>query len=740
MLIWLEADTLKTDKIIREEEVFGYSKGEVDHVCVKKLFFASGKIIFNKEYIPGKMYAHEYWAGRERDLLMLLNANKVKHVVKAASWQDYQKGVLLELETWDAGLTLDHWFQIPLRLSQDDKEEEYCPFTSADEFLKLLRGCLLALQSIHKNGFVHCDIKANNISLPCSVDEDGKTRLEYNNTTLIDFGYSIVNNPSYLLQEIVPVDYALAEYYSPMHREALRRDAQYGKPEQYQQLDYSCDLFSLGKMARMMFDVLDEQAGGIKPIGTQIRLADLDTIMDRLEGFENGIPEKLKEQEPGLAHQDLIDTIDAFLNRINPDADTSFPFIALKERVAGERQSVSPITTPVVNLKPGGRTPVLSGSTFDPDPAAKNVKREIKELFSKVSSLSISTPGAYPELEVLKQEINKLVSQKTPVQAPPSGSDSEMETLKREIDGLFATITPVKVQVDGPDSEVETLKQEIHELFSKHTPIKSKEPPSDWTEWKDWLDDVPITESNDNLRGSGHRRKNRHNRQSWFSRHKATGLALVIALLVATGYSLFQYLKAPVPLPPIPEQPPIANKPVANVEPVSFWTLYQEIQQSSFYQTGKGEKPTQWDSFLTLLAEQEEKGDPQAIALLSGLRQQGKGVAMDQAAALRGYFLIMNDDSADSQLHAQVSRAAAAMTRHAIEIHDSDTMRLLLPEIKKMAESDQPYWQMMMGEVYRLGVVDKPSPAEAAVWYKKAASQDHDARIRQWAEQSLGGE
>ncbi len=730
---------MKTDKIIKEEEVFGYSKGEVDHVCVRKLFFASGKIIFNKEYIPGKMYAHEYWAGRERDLLMLLNANKVKHVVKAASWQDYQKGVLLELETWDAGLTLDHWFQIPLRLSQNDKKEEYCPFTSVDEFLKLLRGCLLALQSIHKNGFVHCDIKANNISLPCSVDEDGKTRLEYNNTTLIDFGYSIVNNPAYLLQEIVPVDYALAEYYAPMHREALRRDAQYGKPEQYQKLDYSCDLFSLGKMGRMMFDVLEEQAGGVKPIGTQIRIADLETIMDRLEGFENGIPEKIKEQEPGLAHQDLIDTIDALLNRINPDADTSFPFIALKERVAGERQSVSPITTPVVNLKPGGRTPVLAGSTFDPDPAA-SVKQEIKELFSKVSTLSISTPGSYPELETLKEEIDKLVSQETPVEAAPTGHDSEVETLKREIDGLFATITPIiKPQVDGSDSEVETLKQEIHELFSKHTPIKSKEQPSDWTEWKDWLDDVPITESDDDAQETEHRRKKRHNRQSWFSRLNTRGYALLIALLLITGYSLFQYLKAPAPLPLTPEQHPIpiANKPVANIEPESVWTLYQEIQQSSFYQTGKGEKPTQWDSFLKLLAEQEKKGDHKAIALLSGLRQQGKGVPLDQAAALRGYFLIMNDDSADSQLHAQVSSAAAAMTRHAIEIHDSDTMQLLLPEIKKMADSDKPYWQMMMGEVYRLGVTGSPDLDEAAVWYQKAASRSSDDRIRQWAEQSL---
>ncbi len=448
-----------------------------------------------------------------------------------------------------------------------------------------------------------------------------------------------------------------------------------------------------------MFDVLEKKEGWLNPIGGKfIGLANLEAIIERLEGFRDGIPEEYREQNVEFTHLRLINTIDESLRHINADLDTSFAFIALEERKEGEQQSDSPVTTQIDKQTPCRTTNELSATLSKLDSATRAEELELKELFTQ----QFSTSKSEDQSTDLTEQVNSLL----------------------EVPG-----TP------------------LPELDNNSRPI----------------------EQHDEETGKRRRSRRRRRNWSWLSRHTPQAkltFAIGITLFLITVFSLLpgrndnahvsplSTSKTPESIAettqkssvatlqpstasPSPQLRHFSRNPSQQTEPDVVWALYKEIKQTSFYQTGQGEKPEQWNRFIKLLTDKEEKGDHRSIALMSALRQQGKGVKLDQAAALRGYFLIMNDEKADSQLLTQVSRAAAELTLNAIEMHDSDTVRLLLPEIKKMAENKNPYWQMMVGEVYRLGVAGSPNPEEAAVWYEKAKAQSNDARIRQWAEQSL---
>ncbi len=590
---------------ILSEKIIRGGKDGIDHVWVKKLFLRNGSAVFNKRYVQGKIASADYWAERERDLLMALHLKHVPNVVQTATWRGDQDGHLLELETIDAGPTIDDWFRTPVKRRPGNMGSEYCPFTAVDELLKLLRGCLKTLKEIHVKGFVHCDIKADNISLPSQPAHDNLIRLNYAQITLIDFGYSIVNDPDMPLKRVVPVNFKQADYLSNLQLKALERDQLRHEPKAYQQLDYSCDLYSLGRMAEMIFDALKTSPGGIQPMGTWITSTDLKKIIKILLWFKTGIPLRFKDKKPGVVHDLLIEEIDDYLQRVySTDLSLSSPFIKQDIRAMARNSRLSPITIPTY------------------------IKEYIK---------------------------------KAPWYTPTGLARFARQLLDERADG--------KPWYKKP--------QEIAAWIAIITFFISGAP--------------------------------------WMYTHFVT----------KTGSDV----KPPVVVaPPTPKKdPPEKN----------LMLRYEKIQGTEFWQTGTGTQPADWSQFIALLQQETKQGNHDALAVLSDLQHRGRGIQQNDQKAFQGYSEVLAAESANEKILSQVRVAAGNMVREALETGDNQLITSILPDIEKLAKKGIPYWQAVLGEVYRLGTIGKVDPKVASIWLKKAASQHDDVRVKKWAEDSL---
>jgi serine/threonine protein kinase len=121
----------------------------------------------------------------------------------------------VELMTLDAGSDFERDWLGPARLAQKETL-----WASEQDALKWARACLVALESVHRLGLVHGDLKSDNICITASqsAGSSGK-RIDLSSIRLIDFAYSIFRDAP--LQFVLPTDPIKLDYLPEFFKSAL---------------------------------------------------------------------------------------------------------------------------------------------------------------------------------------------------------------------------------------------------------------------------------------------------------------------------------------------------------------------------------------------------------------------------------------------------------------------------------------------------------------------------------------
>jgi len=310
--------------------------------------------IWNKTYLDGgELEAFNQW---ESVLLAKLSDLKVPYTYRAE--KTVRIGTLMSLNnsekqnvrhlinTRNAGPTLYDWLRMPVQSNGQTR----CSFlVSPENYLKLALSLLRALDAIHTNNFVHCDLHAGNICLPAEILKppvNGKVadifnlniQLDFEKLTLIDFGYSI--DRQQLPPSTLPYDYGHGGIISPhlknvlaqvesaalprlkqnQHWETVRFDVGFWQRldgssplELFKTIDWREDMFRLGRLLADIRDGVgeaDHLGGRTFPPARQIEIDELifelpEQLMRWGEGAGTDAPPK--------PHQGYINRIDSAL-------------------------------------------------------------------------------------------------------------------------------------------------------------------------------------------------------------------------------------------------------------------------------------------------------------------------------------------------------------------------------------------------------------------------------------------
>lgn len=204
-----------------------------------------------------------YWV-RYEDILLSEIHNELKeqerlHIVKNLSFiRQSDESQPLFVETLDAGVDLLDWANTAVLINNQIYQNIFCHPAS---LVHGLRGCLQALYAIHQHDILHLDIKAKNICIPLTQvsNQNSPITLDFSQTTLIDFGFSLWWSQTPLGEKIkYPLGFAKGAedkgYQAQSLVDALKSQKritnQVGKTvfdhSQLKALNYSADLFSLG--------------------------------------------------------------------------------------------------------------------------------------------------------------------------------------------------------------------------------------------------------------------------------------------------------------------------------------------------------------------------------------------------------------------------------------------------------------------------------------------------------------
>jgi serine/threonine protein kinase len=154
------------------------------------------------------------WAHHEHLVLTLLAGRGAKHVVQVSGLQISPSKV--ELMTLDAGSDFERDWLGPARLAHKETL-----WATEDDALKWARACLVALESIHRLGLVHGDLKSDNICITSSQSAGSGKRIDLSSIRLIDFAYSLYRDAP--LQFVLPTDPIKLDYLPEFFKSALTK-------------------------------------------------------------------------------------------------------------------------------------------------------------------------------------------------------------------------------------------------------------------------------------------------------------------------------------------------------------------------------------------------------------------------------------------------------------------------------------------------------------------------------------
>ena len=237
------------------DKMFGIGRRQIDtgvHVEVWREVdeAAGGRRYFRKHFknlTAGEIKGNfSHWTAREIDLARnLWPQTKSAHTQQLKTIHQLSDGTQL-LETWDAGPTLEDWLDLPVA-----RDGVSIPnvFYDCAHWFALARWSLQALKDVHSVGFVHLDIKADNICVLAkqTLGTDGSQllRIDLEHLKLIDYAFSVWRKP-YPLTGALGMGVADEDRYQSQQLCHAIREGQEKRYNAITALDWRADLYSLG--------------------------------------------------------------------------------------------------------------------------------------------------------------------------------------------------------------------------------------------------------------------------------------------------------------------------------------------------------------------------------------------------------------------------------------------------------------------------------------------------------------
>ena len=150
------------------ERVFGRSRLQIAtgrHVEVFREVARSGEERrYTKRFLATDSVDFRPWTEREYQVLVRLGRLEGAPVAKALDFLPADASGAPRLQTRDAGATLDQWATlVPLRRGETTLRNV---FDDCANWWALARQCVVALDALHALGFVHLDLKPDNVCIP----------------------------------------------------------------------------------------------------------------------------------------------------------------------------------------------------------------------------------------------------------------------------------------------------------------------------------------------------------------------------------------------------------------------------------------------------------------------------------------------------------------------------------------------------------------------------------------------
>jgi serine/threonine protein kinase len=342
------------------------------HVRVTMKTLSTGDRVYVKQFKKhategaGKpMPFAEYWPERENSLLTRLREANVEHAVRVEAVSRGENTI----STYDAGISLNNLIQFSVQFADETKISPH-PFFNITEFLKLLKGIIVALNEVHRANIIHADLNAGNICAKVEEDETGQyCYIDYSQIQLIDFAFSLSRDLR--LTHILPIDTKKATYMAPLYRNALERDFQVAENRNWQggcenverEMHQYMDFYSLGVLADDLYDRGVRTSNGI-------RVSQLEEIINDLKKFfdagKPGVSDQLQMLIKGRPEKRILSRIERLLARSGNVSMQSgrFRLASGTERAAGEHGQDTPSIAGKTAIK-AGITPPRYGGQHD---------------------------------------------------------------------------------------------------------------------------------------------------------------------------------------------------------------------------------------------------------------------------------------------------------------------------------------------------------------------------------------
>jgi len=238
------------------DRVFGRGRLKMvtgDHVEVfREAATAGDRRRYTKRFLNTVEADFGQWTEREWRILARLIGHGIDCVPEVVQFdRGGQKGTQL-VQTYDAGATVDQWATI-LPVVRGGRLLRHV-FEDCAHWWALAHHCLRALSAIHELSVVHLDIKGDNVCIPvwpATFDPQARgTRLQprFEALALIDFAFSLISRER--LSTALPIGWQTEyDYQSPRLLQALEAGRR-GDLQPTRELDWRCDVYSLGAMLR----------------------------------------------------------------------------------------------------------------------------------------------------------------------------------------------------------------------------------------------------------------------------------------------------------------------------------------------------------------------------------------------------------------------------------------------------------------------------------------------------------
>lgn len=247
--------------------------------------------------------------------------------VKRLSYSDscLQEGqYVYEIVTVSAGVDMHKWYNLPVYLAEN-RQSYANVFCHPGALLQFVRGTLLALQSIHRHGIIHCDFKEDQLCIPhqlIQTDNEYIISPHFDEITLIDFGNALWHNVP-TAGNPLPFDYENAQSYQAKALVgAARAQSEYFKTHKrynfelaISSLDYGIDLYSFSYLLNQMLAHVIGKHININDLAAwSVFKDDFQSWINELSQYTNGV--LLPYDRHHHPHQSYLNKIDAWIGQV----------------------------------------------------------------------------------------------------------------------------------------------------------------------------------------------------------------------------------------------------------------------------------------------------------------------------------------------------------------------------------------------------------------------------------------